>query len=159
MKRTAEKALSIISAVFTVISIIFGFISLSFVKMMNADQAFRLEMETELLSTPDLSAEEAQLILSFIDLFEGFIWIILVMLIISLIATIIGIIFIWNNKNPKLAGVMFIIAGLLVFLFSPTSIMLYIAAILCFTKKPPYTPEQLETPFYGNAPDDSMRPL
>lgn len=159
MKRTAEKTLSIISAVFTLISIIFGFASLSIVKMMNADEAFRAEMEAELYTMPELTSEEADLVLSLIDMFEGFIVLAIVVLVLSFIATIIGLIFIWNNKNPKLSGIMFIIAGLFAFVLTPTSIMLYIAAVLCFTKKPPRAQDPEQTPYYGDTPDDSMRPL
>ena len=68
-------------------------------------------------------------------------WLIIIGLIISLILTIIGIVNIWKNKNPKLAGTMFIIAGLSAGILSLTSILLYIAGILCFTKKPPLTNE------------------
>lgn len=159
MNRTAERILSVISAIFTLISIILGFISLSLVKMMIADDSFRAEFEAELFTNPNLTSEEAELMLTFIDFFEGFIWLLIAILIISFIATVIGIIFIWNNKKPKLAGVFFIFGGLFAFILTPTSIMLYIAAILCFIKKPPRLKEEEITPFYGNRSEDGMRPL
>lgn len=159
MNRTAERILSVTSAVFTLISLIFGFLSLSIVKMMNADESFRAEMEAELFENPALTGEEVELVLSLFNFLEGFIWIIVMALVFSFITTIIGIVFIWNSKNPKLAGIFFILAGLFAFIFTPTSIMLYIAAILCFTKKPPQSMDSEVTPFYGNASEDSMRPL
>ena len=61
-----------------------------------------------------------------------------------------------NNKNPKLAGIMFILAGLFAFVLSLTSILLYIAGILCFTRKAPLTDE---TTFVENQYDDTLRPL
>ena len=83
-------------------------------------------------------------------------WLIIIGLIISLVLTIIGIVNIWNNKNPKLAGIMFIIAGVFGGILSLPSILLYIAGILCFTKKPPLTDEPQ---FMDDQYDGTMRPL
>lgn len=159
MKRTAERVLSIVSAVFTMISILFSFVGLWLVRLVAADESFRTEVEMDLLTSSDFTAEESALILSFIDLMEGFQWVIIVLLMISFIATIIGMIFIWNNKNSKLAGAMFIVAGLFAFIITPTSIMLYIAAVLSFTKKPENMNEQQDPSPYGNPSGGSMRPL
>lgn len=159
MKRTAERVLAIISVVFTMISILFSFIGLWLVRLVATDESFRTDIEMDLLTSSDFTAEETELILSFVDIMEGFQWMIIVLLIISFIATIIGLIFIWNNKNSKLAGVMFIIGGLFAFIITPTSIMLYIAAVLSFTKKPENMNEQQDPPLYGNSPGGSMRPL
>ncbi|AOV06651.1 DUF4064 domain-containing protein [Sporosarcina ureilytica] len=156
MKRTAEKVLSIISLVFTVLSIAGSFIFVGIMKAFT-NGALRSEIEMELYADPELTVEDVDMILSVIEYFEGFSWFIVVVLVISLIATIIGMIFMWKEKNPKLAGILFIVAGLFAFILSPTSIMLYIAAILCFTRKPPLATN--ETSFVDNHYDDSMRPL
>ena len=95
------------------------------------------------------------MIFGMFDMFADFSWLFVIALVISLIATIVGIIFIWNNKNPKLAGVMFILAGLFAYVLSPTSILLYIAGIMCFTRKAPLT----DDPTFGNQYDDTLRPL
>ena len=137
MKRTAEKVLSIISAVFTLLSIIGGFAFAAFMKAVLSDGTLRSDMESEFLADPTLGAEDVDMIFGMFDMFADFTWLYVIVLVISLIATIVGIIFIWNNKNPKLAGAMFILAGLFAFVLSPTSILLYIAGILCFTRKAP----------------------
>ena len=49
MKRTTEKVLAIISAVFTVAFTILGFIGLGFLKMVTSDPAIRVDFEKELL--------------------------------------------------------------------------------------------------------------
>jgi hypothetical protein len=157
MKRTAEKVLSIISLVFTLLGIIGGFAFAAFMKVALSDGATRSEMESQfLLTDPTLGAEDIDIFFGIIETFADFSWFFVIVLIISLIANIIGIIFIWNNKNPKLAGTMFILAGLFVFVLSPTSILLYIAGILCFTRKAPINDE---TTFVENQYDDTLRPL
>ncbi len=156
INRTAEKVLSIVSLVFTALALLPSFILVIFGKALS-DGEIRRELEADVYADPTLEPEEAQMVLSILDSVSGFGWFIVIVLFISLIATIVGMVSIWNNKNPKLAGIMFIIAGLFVFIISPTSIMLYIAAILSFTKKPPYQPS--ESSFVEENFDDSMRPL
>ena len=157
MKRTAEKVLSIISLVFTLLGIIGGFAFAAFMKAALSDGTIRSEMEAEFLITdPTLGAEDVDLFFGMIETFADFSWFFVIVFIISLIANIIGIVFIWNNKNPKLAGTMFILAGLFVLVLSPSSILLYIAGILCFTRKAPLNDE---TTFVENQYDDTLRPL
>jgi Protein of unknown function (DUF4064) len=141
VNRTAEKVLSIISAVFTTIGIIMSFAIMAFYNFMKSDPTIREDFEAEMLSDPALNPQDLELFYSIFNFLGGLIWLIIIGLIISLILTIIGIMNIWKNKNPKLAGTMFIIAGLLAGFISLTSILLYIAGILCFTKKPPLTKE------------------
>ena len=156
MKRTAEKVLSIISVVFTAMSLIGSFIFLAFIKTVTSDGVMRREMELDLYSDPEFSAEEVEMIMWFVDFLEGFGWFLVVVLIISLIASVVGIIFMWNDKNPKLAGIMFIIAGLFAFVLSLTSILLYVAGVFCLTKKAPLVDEP---PFVEESLDGTMRPL
>ena len=156
MKRTAEKVLSIISLIFTVLGIIGSFFLVGFMKLVNGGEIGD-EIEMELFSDPSMTPADVEGVLLFFDFLEGFSWFFVVVLIISLIATIVGMVFMWNDKNAKLAGIMFIVAGLFAFLISPTSIMLYVAAILCFTRKPPLDGENQS--FVQENYDDSMRPL
>lgn len=163
MSRTAEKIVGIISAVFTGISLILSFAGLSLYNMAKADPNFINEIESELVGDPMIGSEEASLILSMFDLVGAFIWAIILGLIISLLLNIVGIIVIWKNKRPKLAGILFIIAGIFAGILSITSILLYIAGILCLTRKPPY----IEKPIYqetnyeksSNENSNTMRPL
>lgn len=156
MSRTPERVLSIISVVFTALALIPSFLIVAFGKALSQGE-IRKEIEMELLTDPELTGDETDIILSMFESISGFGWFFVVVLLISLVATIIGMVSIWNNKNPKLAGIMFIIAGLFALVLSPTSIMLYVAAILCFTKKSPHLPT--EDSFVDSNYDDTMRPL
>lgn len=155
MKRTPEKVLSIISLVFTVLSIIGSFFLVAFSKFFNSEE-FAEEIQADLYTDPALTPEDVEMTMWVFEALEGFSWFIVAVLVISLIATIVGMVFMWKEKNPKLAGIMFIVAGLFAFIVSPTSIMLYIAGILCFTRKAQLMDDQS---FVGESHDDSMRPL
>ena len=157
MSRTAEKVLSIIAAAFTGIGIIFSFLGLSFLNFFKNDPTIRMDMEMEFLSDPTMTGADIDLIFQLFDFLAGFSWVIIIGLIFSLVLTIVGISGIWNNKNPKLAGTMFIIGGLLAGILSLSSILLYIAGILCFTRKPQLTDDELV--FEDNNYDGTMRPL
>ena len=156
MKRTAEKALSIIGAAITALSIVFGLISLALFKAFRADPVLRADFESGLLEDPAITPDDIEVMNWFMNGVAGFGWFIIIGLFISFILTIIGIVSVWNNKKPKLAGAMFIIGGLFAGFISLTSILLYIAGILCFTKKPPIIED---TPFEINEDDIPMRPL
>lgn len=156
MKRTPEKVLSIISLVFTVLSIVGWGLFVAFSRAFSGAGEFAKEFQMELYADPSMTDEDVELTMLGLEFLEGFSWFIVAVLIVSLIVTIVGMVFMWKDKNPKLAGVMFIIAGLFALIITPTSIMLYIAGILCFTRKPPLTDDQS---FVGESHDDSMRPL
>ena len=141
MSRTGETVLASISAVFTVI----GTILLSFLVIGGntafQDAAFISEFEQEILSDPTLTSQDAEMITQFtevfINLFGLFGWGFIISLVISLILNIIGIVSVYKNKKPKNAGILFIVAGLFAGILSLTSILLYVAAIMCFVRKPP----------------------
>lgn len=157
LKRTAEKVLSIIAAVLTAIGVVFGFLFMALVNLMKNDPTFKQEFERDMLADPSLTSADIDAIYSIFNVMGGFIWLIIILMIISVVLTIVGIVNIWKNKNAKLAGIMFIIAGVVGGLLSLSSILLYIAGILCLTKKPPlqddpYVSEQ-------SSGDGMMRPL
>lgn len=156
INRTAERVLSIIAASFTLFSIIGGVIGAGFFTLFKNDQVFRMEFEKGLYEDPAMTAESVDFIFSIIDFLAGVVWFIVVIVVIALILAIVGIVNIWNNKNPKLAGVLFIVAGVLNGILNVTSILFYIAGILCFTKKPPLTDDHYVN---NDSYDDSMRPL
>lgn len=157
MKRTGEIVLAVIGSVFNVIGIIaLLFMMIGAAGFINSpDYAlFMDQVEMELQNDPTLTAEDAQLISDMMPaIMEGigvFGWILLVTLIISLILAVIGIVKVNKNRSPKAAGVLFIIAGLLAGILSLTSILFYIAAIMCFVRKPPIEDElfgQREEPY------------
>ena len=157
MKRTIEKTLSIISAVLSTFGIIIGILTVSLYNFMRSDTMFPGGFEEELLlENPDLTPEDIEIFNIIFNFFGGTMWFFIIGLIISLVLTIIGIVNIWNDKNSKLAGTMFIIAGVLAGFVSLPSILLYIAGILCFTRKPPLTDKPQ---FTDEQYDGTMRPL
>lgn len=141
MSRTGEIALGVISAIMTLLSIIL--VTILVVTGSNAmnDELFNSEFQDIIAEDPTMTETDLQIINdnmpAVIDAFSIFGWVFVFILVISLILNVIGIISISKNKNPKLAGIMFIIAGLFAGILSPTSILLYIAGILCFVRKPP----------------------
>lgn len=159
MNRTAEKVLGIIGLVFTVLGVIASIFGAVIFNMFSTNPDLRTEMEMEFYADPTMTPGDIDMIFSMFDAIGGFLWLGVVFLVISLVLTIIGLVKIWNNKNPKLAGIMFILGGLTGGILSLTSILLYIAGILCLTKKPAktYPDDQIitDTPPEG----DGMRPL
>lgn len=141
ISRTGEVVLGIIGAVFNVIAIIL--VSLLVINGSTAlqDEEFKTIMEQDMLNDPQLTAEEAEQALGFVevfvDLFGVIGWAAVVAFVISLIFNILGIVFVSKNKKPKLAGIMFILGGIFAGIISLTSIILYVAAIMCFVRKPP----------------------
>ncbi|WP_185908026.1 DUF4064 domain-containing protein [Psychrobacillus soli] len=138
MSRTGELVLGVISALFTVISII----ALTFLVISGSaafqDESFNAEIQQGLLTDPALSGQDAEMFIDALPgMFSAFGWGIIIVFVISLVLNIIGIVAVTKNKKPKLAGVMFILAGLFAGIISLTSILLYIAAIMCFVRKSP----------------------
>ncbi|GKV54845.1 hypothetical protein NCCP2222_07920 [Sporosarcina sp. NCCP-2222] len=158
MNRTAEKVLSIIAVVLTAIGTVASFFGVGILKLITSDPTFRSEMRMELLSDPTFTEQDVEMFFNVFDILGGVIWLIIIALLISLVLNIIGIVNIWNNKNAKLAGIMFIIAGVLGGVVSLASILLYVAGILCFTKKPPLQDEPILDSTY-NENSDTMRPI
>ncbi len=159
MNRTAEKVLGIIGLVFTALGVIASIFGAVLFNMFSSNPDFRTEMEMEFYSDPTMTPADIDMIFNMFDAIGGFIWLGVVFLVISLVLTIIGLVNIWKNKNPKLAGIMFILGGLTGGILSLTSILLYIAGILCLTKKQAnvYQDDQIIT---DTPPEDGgMRPL
>lgn len=157
MSRTAEKVLAIISVVLTAMGIFVSFASLALFNYLKSDPLIKDEFAAEmLLMDPTLTPEHVEVMYGAFGIIGGFMWVIIISLFVSLILTIIGLVNIWKNKNPKLAGTMFIIAGLTAGILSVTSILLYIVGILCLTKKPPLAQE---SQFVDDKYDGTMRPL
>lgn len=130
---------------------------MALVNLMKNDPGFKQEFEMSILSDPTMTDADLDAIYTFFNIVGGFIWLIIIGVLISVVLNIVGIVNIWKNKNAKLAGIMFIIAGVVGGLISLPSILLYVAAILCFTKKPP-----LQDDLYvedQSSEDGMMRPL
>lgn len=156
MKRTAEKVLGIISAILTGLGIVMLGGLLGVFNIMKNDPGIQGELEAELYLSPEITPNDVDTILSMFNLVGGFMWLAILFAAVSLLLIIIGLVKIWNNSNAKLAGILFIIAGLLGGILSLPSILLYIAGILCLTKKPPLMEENQ---YVDDLNDGSMRPL
>lgn len=152
--RTGELVLGVIGAVFTAISVILLTIAVSSGSAALEDPElmgqFEQEIVTEMQNDPTLTAQDVEMASQFFS--EGlgaisvFGWAAVVVLVISLIFNILAIVFISKNRNPKLAGVFFILAGLFAFIISLTSILLYIAAIMSFVRKAPVNGQRQQHP-------------
>ena len=146
MSRTGEIVLGVISAIMTLLSIVLVTIGVVSGSSVLKDEAFTTEFQNVIADDPTMTEADLQIINDNMDLvidaFSIFGWVFIIILVISLILNIIGIISISKNKKPKLAGIMFILAGLFAGILTPTSILLYIAAIMCFVRKPPVQPQE-----------------
>lgn len=149
MSRTGEVVLSVISAIITLLSIVLVTILVISGSSILKDEAVTKQFLTDVATDPNITETDLQLLNDnmdvLIDAFSLFGWVFIIILVISLILNIIGIMSISKNKNPKLAGIMFILAGLFAGVISLTSILLYIAAIMCFVRKPPV---QIQEEYY-----------
>lgn len=161
MSRTAERVLGILGIVFTAISIAGGIFGAVVFQMLNTNADFRQELEMEFYSDPTMTQGDIDMIFNVFNAFGGFLWLLVIFCIISLVLNIIALIKIWNNKNPKLAGILFIIAGLTGGILTLTSILLYIAGIMCLTRKETLPPGDYRDPIVTDTPpsEDGMRPL
>lgn len=153
-KRTGERVLGIIGLVFNILGVIMTLVVNSLMKSLTNDPQFQQEFEAEIWNDPTLTESDAQAIVDMMyigmDWMVSFGWFFIAALVISSILIVIALINL--NKNSKLSGILFIVAGVLAGIISLTSILLYIAGIMCFVRKPPVEEESV----YGN---DTMRPL
>ncbi|WP_303966960.1 DUF4064 domain-containing protein [Sporosarcina ureae] len=140
INRTAERILGIISLILLTLSVVGTALIAFFWNMASTDPTFMEEFRMEIVNEGVLNTDEVDMFMSFMGSFSTVIWVLVVVAFIGLVLNIIGLVKVWNNKSPKTAGILFIIAGLLGGILSLPSILLYIAAILCFTKKPPMAP-------------------
>ncbi|GIN57608.1 DUF4064 domain-containing protein [Lederbergia ruris] len=145
MKRTGEITLGVIGVVLSAFTSLIGM----FFLFMGSD-AVKNEVANDptLANDPALSMEEMD---SFLSIFSGFGWAIIIATIIGLILGIIAIVNVVGNKNPKVGGWMNIIGAVLMGIISVgiaflPALLLLIAGIMCFVRKaPPEEPIQSQT--------------
>lgn len=136
MKRTGEKALSIISVVLNIISVGILILMLVGSKMVVNDPQVNIEIENSLAQsglTEQEIADSVNFMGEFIDFISTIGWVFVVLGLISIVLAIVGAIKV--NANPKLAGILFIIGCVLSGIISLSGILLLIAAIMCFVRK------------------------
>lgn len=137
MKRTGEKVLSIIATILNFLSVGFLVIIILSSQVIADDPMFQTEIENQ-FSASGLTGDEIQRTMVLYDGFVGFVsglgWLFVVFGLIAIILAIVGTVKV--NKNAKLAGILFIISALLSGVISLPGILLIIAAIMCFVRKP-----------------------
>lgn len=146
MKRTAEIVLGIIGTFFNVIGIAFIGVMIRGISEVKNNEQFQDEIVKEFKSQqsndPQLQDIDVQIftdgmekIINFSGVFG---WLIIACFIISLIIGVVATVKVAKVKDKKanFAGSMFLIAGVLAGILSLTSIIYYIAAIVCFVRKP-----------------------
>lgn len=135
INRTAEKVLAIIAAVFTALGMALLLLLGFFFNVASNDLEMIEQLRAEIIGQGTFSLEEVDMYMEFFNSFGVFIWIGVAVTCISLVLTIIGLVKL--RSQAKVAGTLFIVAGLINGILSLTSILLYIAGIMCITKKPP----------------------
>lgn len=146
ISRTGERVLGIIGIIFNILAIILLVVMINSLDDFQGSQ-FQEEMEREVYNDPALTPEDAEMTIEMLNnsvgVFGTFGWVMVVMLAVSTLLAIFAITKLKNNANAKLAGILFIIAGLLAGILSLTAILFYIAAIMCFVRKPPMREDDL----------------
>jgi hypothetical protein len=137
MKRTGEIVLAVIGVILSGLFAIAGI----FVNALIDNPDFQQGMNQEINGDPTLTQSDIDAVISIIESVGPFL---LVVGLISVILGIIGAIAIKGNKKPVLAGIMFILAALVIglgtigFGFLP-GILFLIAGIMSFVRKPKVT--------------------
>ncbi|WP_033543464.1 DUF4064 domain-containing protein [Planococcus sp. CAU13] len=153
ISRTGERILGIIGIVFNVIGIILLAWLITSISSLEGTPEFE-QFQQEIMNDPAFEGnpQEAQMIVDFImDTVGVFGWAIVAMLVLSTILAVVAVINLKRTGGANLAGIFFILAGLLAGVLSLTSILFYIAAIMCFVRKPPMREDELyrkEDPVY-----------
>lgn len=136
VSRGAEKALGIIGIVFNLIVIVSTILLISNSGSFQNSPQFQ-QFEEEIRNNPSFSnPQDAQAAIdAFVASFGAVGWTLVALLAISTLFAILALLNLRKDKNAKLAGAFFIIAGLFAGVLSLTSILFYIAAIMCFVRR------------------------
>lgn len=138
VNRAGEKVLGIIGIVFNILAIaLIGFAMASYSNVQGTPE-FQQYIEDEIMADPAFSnPEEAQMIIDMMSSsFSVMGWVLIALLALSTILAIIALVNLRKKSKASVAGIFFILAGLFAGLLSLTSILFYIAAIMCFVRKP-----------------------
>ena len=138
VNRAGEKVLGIIGIVFNILAIaLIGFAMASYSNVQGTPE-FQQFIEEEIMSDPEFSTpEEAKMVMDMMSTSFGVVgWVLIALLAFSTILAIVALVNLRKTEKASIAGVLFIVAGLFAGLLSLTSILFYIAAIMCFVRKP-----------------------
>ena len=159
ISRSGERVLGIIGIVFNVIGIILLAWLITSIDNLEGTAEFE-QFQQEILNDPAFegSPEEAQMVVEFImGSLEVFGWVMVVILVLSTIFAIVALINLKNTRSAQLAGIFFILAGLLAGVLSLTSILFYVAAIMCFVRKPPTREDEMYRKDESGYREDDVR--
>lgn len=135
MNRTVEKVLGIIGLIINILSAAPIFFMLFFLNGIADDPMFERELEDALYSTGFTEADlDLQFANDFLAWFSGFSWFIGILTIIAIVLTIIALVKL--KSNSKLAGILFIISGVISGFISIQGILLLIAGTVCLVRQP-----------------------
>lgn len=147
IKRTGEKALGIIGSIFNVIGIILSIIVITSLSGFEGSQ-MQMQLEEEIRNDPNLTNPgdvemTMDMVNSFVQGFDVLGWIVVALLVVSTVFAILAITKLKSFDTANTAGIFFILAGVFAGILSLTSILFYIAAIMCFVRKPPLREDEL----------------
>ncbi|MTD31551.1 DUF4064 domain-containing protein [Planomicrobium sp. YIM 101495] len=145
ISRVGEMVLGIVGIVFNIIAIILTLMIVLGVSGFEGTEEHN-QIQQDLLNDPTFTdPQEAQMAM---DMFNGILgffgifgWVFIAILIISTILAIVALASL--KRNAKLSGVFFILAGVFAGILSLTSVLFYIAAIMCFVRKTPMREDEL----------------
>lgn len=137
VSRSVEKVLGIIGIVFNLLAIALIIFSIFSLGNVENDPEFRQFIEEQIMSDPTMTdvGDVQGLVDGLLASFDVIMWVLVGLLAISTIFAFLAIGRLGRNANPNMAGVFFIVAGLFAGVMSLTSILFYIAAIMCFVRK------------------------
>ena len=137
VSRSGEKVLGIIGIVFNLLAIALIIFSIFSLGNVENDPEFRQFLEEQIMSDPAMTdvGDVQGLVDGLLTSFDVVLWVLVGLLAVSTLFAFLAIGRLGRNANPNMAGVFFIIAGLFAGIMSLTSILFYIAAIMCFVRK------------------------
>lgn len=138
VSRAGEKTLGIIGVVFNVLTIALLIFAILGLGNIENDPEFRQMLEEQIVADPTIGdiGDTQALIDGLLTSFDVVAWTLVALLVLSTILALFAIARLGHNRKPKVAGVLFIVAGVFAGLMSLTSILFYIAAIMCLVRKP-----------------------
>lgn len=137
MKRTGEMALGIIGIIFNVLLSLLG----AFLAWAGNSDELQLFLNEEMANDPAINASPAE-ISTVLESMSAFGWVVVPAAVFGIIFGIIAIVNIKGNKNPKLAGWMYIVGAVVTGLVSVgfgflPALLYLIAGIMSFVRKAP----------------------
>lgn len=147
LSRTGEKVLGIIGTIFNVIGIILAIVLITSLSGFEGSEMHN-QMEQDLRNDPTLTnPQDAEMA---VDAFNAFVagfdvvgWVLIILLAISTVFAVLAMAKLKSVDSASTAGIFFILAGVFAGILSLTSILFYIAAIMCFVRKPPMGQDDL----------------